>query len=513
MADSKTKRGFSASPDLSLNEDRPVSVVDIGSNSVRLVVYEGLKRSPVPIFNEKVICGLGRLVPSKGRMGRQSIERALRALRRFSAVVDLLDAHPMHVVATAAAREATDGLLFIAAAEEICGVPISVLSGQEEAGLAAAGVVAGVQSPRGIAGDLGGGSLELMNINNRKYKQWTTLPLGGLRLIEGGGSNFDSVRKIVDKELSKVDWLDAGQDRPFYAVGGTWRALARLHMRYRDYPLHVLHQYRIPAGEAMRYARYLQDMPMDFFGGSDDLSKSRVETVPHGAAVLQRLIKRIKPSEIVICATGIREGLLYNLLSKPAQKEDGFLETCRLLSDLRSRSPEYAQDLCDWTGHLFRALKLKESSSDKRLRHAACLVSDVGWRSHPDYRSEQSVAVLENVASTSIDHSGIAFMSLVIYYRHEGLVRDAFSSRFRSLIPRETHKRARILGASIRAAHAVGVGAPGVLPKVTVRVKGMTLFLKLPKKQRNIDGERLQRRFKLLAREVGLGFDMATSGD
>ena len=508
MADKRMSGPRPTPVGVSAGDERPVSVVDIGSNTVRLVIYEGLKRNPSPIYNEKVICGLGRMLPSKGRMGRQNIERALSALRRFRAVVDVLDAGPMHVVATAAVREASDGPFFITAAEDISGVAIAVLSGHEEAGLAAAGVMSGFQSPRGLAGDLGGGSLELININNRKYKQWTTMPLGGLRLIEGGGTNFDKVRKIVDRELDKVDWLDAGTDRPFYAVGGTWRALARLHMRYRDYPMSVLHQYRMPPGEAIRYARYLQEMPLDFFGASNDLSKSRIEMVPYGAAVMQRLIKRIKPSEIVICATGIREGLLYNLLPKAEQKEDGFLSTCRLLSELRARSPDYSRELCDWTDHLFRVLKIRETADEKRLRHAACLIADVGWRSHPDYRSEQSVAVLENVASTSIDHAGIAFISLVIYYRHEGIVRDAFSSRFRSLVTRDMHKRARILGAAMRGAYSVGVGAPSVLPNVSMRAKTDRLILKLPKEQRNIDGERLRRRFKILAKEVGMTFEL-----
>ncbi|MGI9387887.1 MAG: exopolyphosphatase, partial [Methyloligellaceae bacterium] len=169
--------------------DRPVAVVDIGSNSVRLVICEALRRNPAVVYNEKIVCGLGRLVPSKGRMGTANIERALHALKRFRAVVDAHGADPVHVVATAAAREASDGPIFVAAAEEVCRLPISVLTGEEEAALAAAGVATSIQKPDGLAGDLGGGSLELIRIDNRKYKEWSTLPLGGLRLIEGGGTN------------------------------------------------------------------------------------------------------------------------------------------------------------------------------------------------------------------------------------------------------------------------------------------------------------------------------------
>ncbi|MGI9407606.1 MAG: exopolyphosphatase, partial [Hyphomicrobiaceae bacterium] len=346
--------------------DRPVAVVDVGSNSVRLVIFEALTRSPATLYNEKVVCGLGRNIPTKGRMGMAHIERALKALRRFRAIVDALDAGPMHIVATAAAREATDGPIFVAAAEEICGASVTVLTGEQEAALAASGVISGIHKPAGLAGDLGGGSLEIININNRKQQEWTTLPLGGLRLIEGGGTNFEKVRKIVDRELNTLDWLEKGADKPFYAVGGAWRAFARLHMAYSNHPLRILHHYRVAPGEAIRFARHLQDMPLDFFGGTEDLSAPRLETLPHGAAVMQRFIKRVKPSEIVICTTGIREGLHYNLLPKALQKEDAFLSTCRLLSDLRSRSPENDRELCDWTDKLFRSLALEESEDEKR---------------------------------------------------------------------------------------------------------------------------------------------------
>ncbi|MEL7542394.1 MAG: Ppx/GppA family phosphatase [Pseudomonadota bacterium] len=482
----------------------PIAVIDVGSNSVRLVVFESLTLNPATIYNEKVACGLGRLVATRGKMGKPNIERALRALRRFRMIVEELRAEELHVIATAAVREASDGPIFIAAAEKICKQPISVLSGAEEAEMAASGVRAGIHAPDGVAGDLGGGSLELVNLVNGKNRSAVTLPLGGLRLLETHGEDFAAVRNRIDVELNALDWLEAGRDRPFYAVGGTWRAIARLHMHYRDYPLHVLHQYRISAGETTRFVRDLQDMPIDFFGGAEDISKSRVEVVPYGAAVLHRLIKRMRPSSIVICATGIREGLVYSRLAKSERKEDAFLATCRLLASYRARNPDYADDLISWTDRLFQAAKITESAEEKRLRHAACLVADLGWRSHPDYRSQQSVGVLENAASTSIDHVGIAFLSLVIYFRHEGLVRDDFSNRFRSLIPRAMQKRARILGAAIRAAQALSVGETGILPAAKLKIKDEQLMITLTEDHANLRGERLYNRFKVLAKELSL---------
>ena len=140
-------------------ELEPIGVIDIGSNSVRLVVYEGAVRSPTPLFNEKVLCGLGRSVATTGRLGAESIERALTALARFRAIARVLGVKNLRAIATAAVREAGDGREFIARGERAAGVAIQTLSGEREAELAAAGIEMGFRNPLGVAGDLGGGSL------------------------------------------------------------------------------------------------------------------------------------------------------------------------------------------------------------------------------------------------------------------------------------------------------------------------------------------------------------------
>ena len=235
-----------------LKTDRtPVAVVDIGSNSVRLIVYEDAGRAPAPLFNEKVLCGLGRAVFTTGKLAPDAVKRALRALRRFRALIDQLSVPHVEVIATAAAREADNGPEFIAQAERILGQEITVLSGTREAELAALGVVSGIHAADGFAGDLGGGSLELIDVRGGRLSDASTLPLGGLRLIDASGGSLKKARDIVDAELAKVDWLEKGRGRDFYAIGGTWRALARLHMTQTNYPLSVMHNYRIAADDAL----------------------------------------------------------------------------------------------------------------------------------------------------------------------------------------------------------------------------------------------------------------------
>lgn len=493
-------------------EDRsaPVAVIDIGSNSVRLVVYEGAKRSPSPLFNEKVLCGLGRTLASTGRLDDKGVARALRALRRFRAISKRLGASGPHVIATAAAREAENGAEFIAQAEQACGSEISVLSGRKEAKLAAAGVIAGNYNADGFAADLGGGSMELIDIRKQKLVGGVTLPLGGLRLIDHSGGNLKKAAKFVDASLKKVDWLSQGKGRPFYAVGGTWRAFARLHMAQRRYPLSVMHGYSMPASHAMEFARLLDHLSPSSLEGIDELSRARRETVPYGALVLERLLARIQPSEFVVSAFGVREGLVYKLLSSAEQRRDPLLAACEELAVQRSRSPKHAIELFKWTDELFRGSHERESAEERRLRQAACLLSDIGWQAHPDYRGEQSLNLIAYAAFAGIDHPGRAFLALTVYFRHQGLVNEALSPRLRELVDDATYRRARILGAAFRTAAMISASTSGVILRTPIMREKDRLVLHLPDSLADLDGERLDRRLNVLAKELGLEPEIRT---
>jgi exopolyphosphatase/guanosine-5'-triphosphate,3'-diphosphate pyrophosphatase len=464
-------------------EDRsaPVAVIDIGSNSVRLVVYEGAKRSPSPLFNEKVLCGLGRTLASTGRLDDDGVARALRALRRFRAICRRLDANGPHVIATAAAREAENGAEFIARAEQ-----------------------------DGFAADLGGGSLELIDIRKQKPVGGVTLPLGGLRLIDQSGGNLKKAAKFVETALKKVDWLSQGQGRPFYAVGGTWRAFARLHMAQTRYPLSVMHGYSMPARKAMEFARLLDHLSPSSLEGINELSRARRETVPYGALVLERLLTQVQPSTFVISAFGVREGLVYKLLSGAERRRDPLLAACEELAIQRSRSPEHAIELFKWTDELFRDAGERETAEERRLRQAACLLSDIGWQAHPDYRGEQSLNLIAYAAFAGIDHPGRAFLALTVYFRHLGLINEELSPRLRELVDDATYRRARILGAAFRTAAMISASTSGVILRTPIMREKDRLVLHLPDSMADLDGERLDKRLNVLAKELGLEPEIRT---
>jgi exopolyphosphatase/guanosine-5'-triphosphate,3'-diphosphate pyrophosphatase len=477
----------------------PVGVVDIGSNSVRLIVYETPGRSPTPIFNEKILCGLGRSLASTGSLDPKSVERALRALRRFRALIDQLGVKRVEAIATAAAREAVNGPEFIADAEHILEREITVLSGPKEAELAALGVISGIQAADGFAGDLGGGSLELIDVRGGSPGESCTLPLGGLRLIDVAGGNLKKARELVDAELAKVEWLKKGRGRDFYAIGGTWRALARLHMNQTNYPLSVMHNYRMAAADALRFASVLDHQSQGSLAGIRDLSSARRETLPYGALVLEGIIKLMKPRAVVVSACGIREGLLYSLLDENEKNKDPLIAACSDIARRQSRSIEGAYELCFWTDALFRGAGPDETPEQRRLRHAACLLSDIGWRAHPDYRGIQSLNLVAHGTFVGVDHPGRAFLALTVYYRNEGLVKDEPSQRLIELVDKGMVKRARILGAAFRAAHMVSAGMPGVLTNAPITYEGNRLVWTLPEPYSNLEGERVERRLKVLA--------------
>jgi exopolyphosphatase / guanosine-5'-triphosphate,3'-diphosphate pyrophosphatase len=482
----------------------PVSVVDIGSNSVRLVVYEGIVRSPTVLFNEKILCGLGKGIADTGRLNEKAVADALAALRRFRALSEQAGAKTMHVLATAAAREAANGSQFVHQAEEILGRTIKVLTGAEEAWLSALGIVSSIWQPDGIVGDLGGGSLELADVKDKHVGEGITLPLGGLRLSDMSGGSLTKAAKITQMHLAGATVLKSGRGRKFYAVGGTWRNLGRLHMETVGYPLHVMHEYEIPADEAVIFFKRVARGNTDKIPGINHISRNRQALLSFGATVLQQVTEQMQPSSIVFSGLGVREGYLYSLLPKRVQAEDPLISAATEMSILRARSPEHAQELAKWTGEAFATLGMEESEEEARYRFAACLLADIGWRAHPDYRGSQSMNIISNGAFIGIGHPGRAYMALANFFRHEGLIDDALSPEIRTLASQRLFDRAKLLGALMRVVYLYSAAMPRVIPRLGFKADGIGGYLfMVPPDLGALASERTEGRLQQFARLVG----------
>lgn len=491
-------RGFRTEPP----KYRPIAVVDIGSNSVRLVVYDGLRRSPTPIFNEKILCGLGRGVATKGKLAEEGVTRALAALRRFRALAQQIGAKHVYAVATAASREASNGAQFVARAEKALGADIKVLTGKEEARFAALGVIAGIPEADGVVGDLGGGSLELIDIKGGKLREGVTLPLGPLRLMDLSGDSIDKARRIVDESLSKTNILTRLKGRTFYAVGGTWRNLAKLHMAQSHYPLHVLHSYRLGRSPAISLSGLVSNLSAASLRDIREVSRSRADTMPYGALVLERLLHHSEANAVEISVYGVREGLLYSKLPGRKRNSDALLSSCWDFARRYARSPEHELELCDWTDQLFGPGKLPETASQRRLRYASCLLADIGWRAHPDYRAERSLSMISQAAFVGIDHPGRVFLALTVFYRYDGEGEDG--DGLNRLLGDEDHQRAHLLSSVFRLAYILSAAMPGMLPEIGLKLaENKSLVLQLPRKLADLAGERVDKRLASLAAEMG----------
>ena len=379
-----------------------------------------------------------------------------------------------------------------------------MLSGGQEAELTALGVISGVHRADGVVGDLGGGSLELVDVRGTRARHGVTRPLGGLALADISGKSVKKAEKFVKKSLSGLPVLKACEDRNFYAVGGTWRSVARLHMWQTGYPLHVMHGYAIPADEALEFAKLVHRVDVDTLSNIEVVNNARRPLLPYAALVLEYILRIGKPRQVVFSALGVREGLLYSLLNKKDKEKDALIEAARHLNQLRSRSPQHGEELIGWTDRFFATSGLEETAEERRLRHAACLLADIGWRAHPDYRGEQSLNIIAHGGFSGIDHQGRAYLALSVFFRHVGLVMDdELSPRLRELVSTRLLDRARVLGAALRLAYVVSAAMPGVLPKTPLAIERHRLALRLPGDYAALAGERVMNRLRSLARLIG----------
>ena len=360
-----------------------------------------------------------------------------------------------------------------------------------------------MHKPDGIVGDLGGGSLELIDVHGAHVRHGLTLPLGGLALADIAGKSMKKAERFVEETLDDVDMLEEGEGRTFYAVGGTWRALARLHMWQTGYPFHVMHNYRIGAREALEFARLVHRVDTETLSKIEVVSAARRPLLAYAALVMEQLVRAIKPKEVVISVLGVREGLLYSLLKAKERARDPLICAAAELNVLRSRSPHHGEELIAWTDRFMASSGIEETAEERRLRHAACLLADIGWRAHPEYRGEQSMNIIANGAFVAVDHPGRAYLALSIYFRHAGVGEEELSPRLRELASTRMLDHARMLGAAIRVAYILTAGQGGVLPKTPMQVKRGKLVLTLKGKYRGLAGDRLANRLRQLARLIG----------
>ena len=487
---------------------RDIAAIDIGSNSVRLVLYRLEGRALWTVFNEKVLAGLGRDLPTTGKLSAEGVVMAMTALRRFAAVLEGVRPEATLIAATAAVREALDGPEFCQRVAAETGLQIRVLSGEEEAKYAAMGVLAGAPDAQGVSADMGGASLELTRLNGDGVEHGLTLPLGPFALAEGKGFDADRIKTRIDQRLKPIA-AQFQADR-LYAVGGAWRTLAQVHMALKSYPLKVVHQYEITAAEALETARLVAHQSAAGLAKLPGVSKKRAETLPYAGLVLEGLIRHLDLKRIEMSAWGVREGLLFETLDEDTRAADPLLAGCAALGGRQGIDPALPGALNGWMSEILAALPRAFSERrDAVLTAAACRLSDLGARLHPDHRLELAFDQVLRAPVAGVSHAERAFLAAVMNARYGGGAATPQPEVIGRLLDENAVKRARALGLAIRLACDLSGRSSQLLANATARVKDGSLTLTAAEGYADVLlGEQTKKRAKALAEAMELSLSI-----
>jgi exopolyphosphatase / guanosine-5'-triphosphate,3'-diphosphate pyrophosphatase len=474
---------------------RRIAVIDIGSNSVRFVVYDRLARTANCMHNEKTICCIGRNVANTGLLYKEGCDMALESLARYRVLADKLGVVMREAVATAAARDALNGPEFVRAAEKAWGGPVRVLAGEDEARLAGEGVLCAIPEADGVVGDLGGGSLDMVKVRQGRTGKAVSYPFGPLRLMDLSRGDVDKARKLVDGEIGKLASFWPAGEKSFYAVGGIWRALARVDMLRENYPMHVLQYYTMPPDRALELCTLLSRQGRKSLELLSVVSKRRAETLPYGAIVLQAVLEAAKFREIVICAGGVREGLIFEKLPDVERTKDPLIDFAWAENVRQSRSPVFTPEIFQWSTPLFA----DETAGQRRLRQAALLFCDLGWRRHPDYRAAGTYTEVLNMPFGGADHRARAFIATSVFHRYSGYGEMPDQYEVTGLLSREEETLALRIGLASRLAFDLSPAAPGELGLYRLKTTPAKVVLEVPARRDMVADETVQRRLGALA--------------
>jgi exopolyphosphatase/guanosine-5'-triphosphate,3'-diphosphate pyrophosphatase len=472
------------------------AIIDIGSNSIRLVVYQGSARLPAVLFNEKVMAGLGRSLNETGAIDAQAMEAGRAALARFAWLAREMEVEDLTVVATAAVRDAANGAELIEAAQAL-GLTVTLMSGEEEAQASGLGVISAFPDADGIVGDLGGGSLELVRVCAGTVTDRISFPLGALRLSAIRAKGKAALDRKVAQLLKDAGWIGRGKGLPFYMVGGSWRALARLDMHLTGYPLPVVHGYAMSEEQVARLGRTLGGLDKAKLKAITDLSSARLPTLDGAVELLSVVMKRLGASVAISSAHGLREGLLYGRLQPSLRTEDPLIVAARDEGARLGRFPEHGDLLARWIEPLFPA----GPPSHLRLRHVACLLADVGWRANPEFRAERGVEIALHGNWVAIDAEGRALVAQALFTSLGG---DSESpDPIGRLAPHDELMQAMRWGLAMRLGQRLSGGVAAPLQRTQLIVTEDELTLRVAAADASLYGEAVEKRHRTLAAAFG----------
>ena len=482
---------------------RQQAVIDIGSNSVRLIVYHITGRSIVPRINEKVMAGLGNGVSETGKLYPEGVKSALTALSRYEAICASIGVTDIRAIATAAVREADDGKNFCDEVLDTTGIRVRVLTGAEEAHFAALGVVAALRKPTGLIGDLGGSSLELVKCNEGKLATGKTYRVGPLALQAASKSSPADIQARIDKELQsqgKIPKADV-----FYAVGGAWRAFAKVYMHYKHYSLHVLQSYSIPADEAVALCDLLIDPKSKVQSLAKSVAGKRYANLNLTAQALKSVLLACGANRMTISAYGVREGLVFDSMEEEYKGLDPMLAGITSLARPDTSQVHFSSGLREFMQGVLSTLEPvfgEDGKIDMRLITACFILADIGAIMHPDHRADIARQIVLRGPYTGIDHAGRVFMGLVTGFRYNR--KFHLTQLENNTLSVEQVQRAKEIASLIRVAAEFSCRTERILKRGYLSVEDGKLILNIRPRYKQLVSESVLRRLGQAANILGL---------
>lgn len=484
--------------------EHDLAVIDIGSNSVRLVHFRIEGRALWPVFNEKTSAGLGKGVGETGKLNPEGVEAALRTLRRFAILLDAKGVSDRIVLATAAVRDAKDGPQFIKRAKKEAGVDIAVLSGAEEAHLAGMGVIAGAPDATGAAADLGGSSLEIVPVSRGMPGEGITLPLGPLAAPDNLMLDRKAAKAWIDRILKPATPVLKQCGDTLYAVGGSWRALAHLAIAEADYPLRVIHQFQLSRMAAREIADLASRLSVVSLTGIPGISARRAAMLPYAGLLLKRLMKKGKFNRVVFSAFGVREGAVFNTLPEAVQGVDPLLSGAEAVARPAAPSPGFGRAIANWLEPVFVERDTIFGNRSPLIRAAAARLCDVGARHHPDHRAALAQELALYAPFAGIAHAERAYMGLALHHRYDGKKAPVDDRVFLHLLDEETRQWALAYGLGLRFSAALSGRSEALLGRFSLSCHDRRLVLSAPQADADLVVERARYRFEQLAEALDL---------
>lgn len=487
------------------------AVIDVGSNSVRLVIYRMIGSAFIPIHNEKVLAALGSGAQLTNTLSKEGVEMAMSALLRFKILIDALEITQYSAIATAAVRAANDGPAFIERVQNEIGLTIEIISGEDEGRLSQMGVMLGAPNSDGFMGDLGGSSLELVYLNAnqsamRESWQLGPLAMGEISLSKNTSKSIDLVREKIRETFALSNVIKIENLKQFHAVGGAWRSIAHIHMVFRNYPLHVLHNYTIERADILQICDFLSIQSKKSIEKIAGVSSRRADTLPYAAVLLSELVMGSNCQEVVISSYGLREGILAQVYNFDATQISPLVESAKAIAIKDSSELYFSQTLFSWIKPIIEYCRsITEFGFQKQLFETLCTLSCIGIDLHPDHRAFLAYELVLRAPFAAIYHKERVFLACAIAARYGARAEEIAVFDCANLIEKDAAFIAYLIGTAIRFGANLASNSGNILQNTSLQIKDNIISLNLANNYAGLYSQLVEKRHSQLASILGLG--------